>query len=193
MARGLALFTTVLLFAAAAAVTFAGFATPGYDQLTRTVSRLAVPGMPSALLIDGAIGAVGVACLALAGAVDNGRLPLLVAGAAFVAAAFIHLDPTSATATAAHRALSGLAVVALAVAPFAVRGYGRLSAVLGALEVALLTAAALLVATPFSGWGAWERLLLAVQVGWMITIALKVASADDRTTAPAATASSAGT
>ena len=192
MARRLALATIALVLAASAAVIFAGFATPGYDQMSRTVSRLAVQGMPFAGLVDAAIAVIGVACLALATAMQR-RRALLLAGAGFIGSALVRLDPASPAATTAHRALTGLAVLSLALAPFAARGYGRLSTVLGALALALLVGAAFLVPTRFSAWGAWERLLLAVQVGWMVTTALKVASADDRTAAPAAIASSAGT
>ena len=192
MARGLGLATIALVLAASAAVIFAGFATPGYDQVSRTVSRLAVPGMPRAGLVDAAIAAVGVACLALAAAIER-RNALLLAGAGFVGAALVHLDPASPAATMTHRVLTGLAVLGLALAPFAARGYGRLSTVLGALALALLVVAAFLVPTRFAAWGAWERLLLAIQLGWMVTIALKVASAEDTIKAPVAIANTAGT
>jgi hypothetical protein len=192
VARGLGLATIALVLAASAAVIFAGFATPGYDQMSRTVSRLAVPGMPFAGLVDAAIAAAGVACLALAAAIER-RHALLLAGAGFVGAALVHLDPASPAATTAHRALTGVAVLGLAFAPFAARGYGRLSTMLGALAFALLVGAALLVSTRFSAWGAWERALLAVQVGWMVTTALKVASAEATIKAPVAIANSAGT
>jgi hypothetical protein len=41
----------------ASLVALAGWLTPGYDPaLSKTVSRLAVPGAPAALLVDAAIG-----------------------------------------------------------------------------------------------------------------------------------------
>ena len=49
---------------AAGLVLAGGWMTPGYDPLTRTISRLAEPGLPGALPVELAIGLVGVALLA---------------------------------------------------------------------------------------------------------------------------------
>jgi Protein of unknown function (DUF998) len=179
--------------AAAVIVGVAGVLTPGYDPISRTVSRLAAPEMPAAPAVDAAIAAMGLACLLLAYTSRRGRVALSVAGLGFMAAAAIHLDPASTASTAAHRAASGIAVVALGIAPFAVgRAYGILSIVLGAVALAILVSAGALLMTPFTAWGAWERLLLGVQLCWMVTIALRIASADDTSRAPVAMVSNAG-
>jgi uncharacterized protein DUF998 len=193
VARRLALAAPLLAAVAASVVTVAGLSTPGYDPVTRTVSRLAVPGMESAIYVDAAIAAMGIACLALTASVGRGRVPLVVAGLGFLGAALVHLDPASPASTAGHRAASALAVLGLVAAPFAARGYGRLSRTIGVLELATLAVAAPLLATAFLAWGIWERWLLALQLTWMVVIALKIASADDTTRTPAAMASSTGT
>jgi hypothetical protein len=147
---------------AAAAVATAGVLTPGYDPLARTVSRLAVPGMPFALAVDLAIGLAGVACLALAlsvrGQESAGRAALVAAGAGFLLAAIVHLNPASAAATVAHRGASALAVLGLTLAPLALwRAYGRVLLALGIGEVVMLGLALALFSTSFNAWGAWER------------------------------------
>src|SRR5438132_12101358 len=42
-------------------VLVAGAVSPGYDPMLRTVSRLAVPGMPAAAAVDMSIGLIGLA------------------------------------------------------------------------------------------------------------------------------------
>ncbi len=51
---------------AALTVLVGGAITPGYDPMSRTVSRLAVPGMPAAAAVDDAILLIAFACVALA-------------------------------------------------------------------------------------------------------------------------------
>ncbi len=191
--RAAAFGAATLAGAAAVIVGAAGLVTAHYDPLTRTISRLAVPGMPAALAVDAAIAAMGFACLALAWAARRTRVPLSIAGLGFLFAAVIHLDPASVMSTAGHRIASGVAVGALAAAAItAGAAYGRLSLALGVAAVAMLAVAAALLMTPFAAWGAWERVLLALQLCWIVTTALKIASAEASTTAPAAMASSAG-
>ena len=43
----------------------AGALTPGYDPMSRTVSRLAVPGMAAAAAVDMSIALIALTCLAL--------------------------------------------------------------------------------------------------------------------------------
>ncbi|HKW60125.1 MAG TPA: DUF998 domain-containing protein [Candidatus Dormibacteraeota bacterium] len=192
MARALALAALLLVATATALVTVAGLVTPGYDPMARTVSRLAVPGMPAAPYVDLAIAATGVACFTLGAGAGRGRAALLVAGVGFLGASLIHLDPASAASTAGHRAASAVAVLGLAAAPFVLRGYGRTLVVLGVLAVAMLVIGAPLLTTSFSAWGAWERCLLAIQLAWMVGIARKIASRHATTSVPAAMASSTG-
>jgi hypothetical protein len=191
--RRLTLTAAGLPIVAALIVGVAGFVTPGYDPLTRTVSRLAAPGMPFAVQVDLAIAAMGLACVALGLAAGRGRVVLVVAGAGFVVASVIHLDPASAPSMGGHHIASGVAVGALTAAPLVTaRAYGRLSLLLGLAEVALLAVAAVLLTMPFPAWGAWERCLLAVQVCWLLAIALRIASTEDTMSAPAAMVRSAG-
>jgi hypothetical protein len=182
---------------AVALVLLAQAMTPGYDPLQRTVSRLATPGMPAAELVGMAMVLVALACFALALGLERGRTSaravLAVAGTAFVVAAAIHLDPASGSATSAHRVASGIAVLGLTVAPLALaRDYGVLCLVVGTAEAAMLAAAAVLLATPFTAWGAWERAFLAIALTWMVLIALRRVSADATTSAPNAIARSSG-
>src|SRR5690348_11033708 len=90
--------------AAALAVLVAGRLTPGYDPLARTISRLAEPGRPAAVLVEAAIAVVGIALIALAFGLGPGsragRASLAVAAAGLLIAAAIQLDPASASATA---------------------------------------------------------------------------------------------
>jgi len=185
---------------AALLVLAAGLVTPGYDSVSRTISRLAVPGMPAAAAVEVAIALVAATCLVLAinlkGALLVGRGALVLAAAAFAATVLIHLDPSSATATALHRVASGIAVAGLTAAPFLVtRIYGRISVAVGVAEVAMLGLALVLMATSFSAWGAWERITLAIPLGWMVLLsarALMTDSSDAIASPAAATVSSTG-
>jgi len=176
---------------AAGLVLLAQSRTPGYDALQRTVSRLAMPGMPAAALVVIAMLLVALACFALAFGLERGRAgaraALAVAGLAFAVAAAVHLDPASSSATAAHRAASGIAVIGLTVAPLALaRDYGVICLLAGAAEAAMLAGAAVLLETPFAAWGAWERALLAIALTWMILIALRRVSPDATDSVPSA-------
>ncbi|HET6316012.1 MAG TPA: DUF998 domain-containing protein, partial [Chloroflexota bacterium] len=131
---------------AAVLVVAAAAVTPGYDPVSRTISRLAVPGMPAAAAVDMAIVLVATTCFALAlllrrGA-SSGRIALVVAGIAFILSALIHLDPASTSATVLHRAASGVGVIGLTVAPLVLaRDYGPICSAIGAAEVVMLLAA----------------------------------------------------
>ena len=165
--------------AAALIVTSAAAITPGYDSMSRTVSRLAVPGMPAAAAVDVAIGMTAMACLALALALDGhartARAALVAAGLGFAVASLIHLDPLSAGATATHRGGSGLAVSGLIAAALVLRRrYGVMSLVLGAAEVAVVIAGLALLATSFEAWGAWERVLLVIALLWTVLVAARI-------------------
>ena len=163
-------------------VVIAGATTPGYDPMTRTVSRLPAPA------VDVAIGFMAVAAFALAAA-GKRSVALFVAAFGFALAALIHLDPASPTATAGHRMAAGIAVLGLTTAPF-VTSYGRTSVALGVAEVAMVAAAAVLVLTPFNAWGAWERVLLSLGVAWMAVIATKIVWRHDTASATSPASSS---
>src|SRR6202521_2225985 len=109
--------------AAVALVLAAGWMTPGYDPLARTISRLAEPGLPAAFAVELAIFLVGVALLALPVVMGPGsrigRALLAVAGAGLLVAAAIRLDPASASATAEHRLATLVALLGFAGAPLA--------------------------------------------------------------------------
>ena len=102
---------------AALIVAVAGVLTPGHDTITRTVSRLAEPGRPAAIEVGLAVYLVAFALLMLAVSTRPRGL-LAVAGCALVVVASVHLDPTSTATTALHRLASGVAMLALAAAPF---------------------------------------------------------------------------
>jgi len=178
-------------------VLVAGAVSPGYDPLLRTVSRLAVPGMPAAAAVDLSIGLIGLACFGLASGLVRGapvgRVALTVSGLAFLGAAVVHLDPASAGATAMHRLASALAVVGLTVAPLALaRAYGPVSFAVGVAELAMLVIGLGLLATSFDAWGAWERLLLAIPLAWMVLIAVTIDSMDETVSAKSASLSKSG-
>jgi hypothetical protein len=177
--------------------TIAGFLTPGYDAVSTTISRLAVPGAPAALPVDVAIALVALSCLGLALALERarrtGRIAFAAAGTALAIAALIHLDPASDTSTWAHRAASGLAVAGLTVAPLALaRDYGAVCLVAGLAEVAMVGIAAVLLATPFDAWGLWERALVAIPLTWMVLIAFTRPSTQDTPSAKSAILSRSG-
>jgi len=175
----------------------AGAVSPGYDPMLRTVSRLAVPGMPAAAAVDMSIGLIGLACFGLASGLARGapvgRIALTVSGVAFLGAAMVHLDPASVGATAMHRVASALAVVGLTVAPLALaRAYGQVSFAVGVAELAMLVIGLGLLATSFDAWGAWERLLLAIPLAWMVLIAVTIDSMDETVSAKSASLSKSG-
>jgi len=178
-------------------VLVAGAVSPGYDPLLRTVSRLAVPGMPAAAAVDLSIGLIGLACFGLASGLVRGapvgRIALTVSGLAFLGAAMVHLDPASVGATAMHRLASALAVVGLTVAPLALaRAYGPVSFAVGVAELAMLVIGLGLLATSFDGWGAWERLLLAIPLAWMVLMAVTIDSTDEPINAKSASLNRSG-
>jgi len=196
VARLLALVALFSVVTAAAVVVVAGVVTPGYDPMARTISRLAVPGSPAAFAVDLAIGLVALACFALAAAIASagrvGAVATSVAGLGFMGAALIHLDPAEAGSTLAHRAASGAAVVGLTIASLRLGpAYGRISLVLGAVELGTLAVGLALLATPFGAWGAWERWLLAVTLAWMLWLALAIVSRHEKASARTASISSA--
>ncbi len=175
---------------AALIVTIAGVMTPGYDPMTRTISRLAEPGRPAAIEVDLAVYLVAFALLMLA--VSTRRRGLLaVAGCALVVVASVHLDPTSAAATAAHRLASGVAMLALAAAPFRLADtHARYSRALGVAMIALLAIAVVLVPSGFSAWGLWERAFLVVAMAFVMVMSRF--SAEEAMNAPAAIVSRSG-
>jgi hypothetical protein len=179
----------VLVGLASLTVVAAGFLTPGYDPMSRTVSRLAVDGAPAAPAVEVAIAAVALAYLGLAAATRPGRIPLTLAGMGFLGAAAFHLE----TSTVAHRVASGIAVAAVVSAAFALRGYGRMSVALGVAELATLAAGLALLATPFTAWGAWERTLLGLAVAWTVLIAARIVWSDEAARTAVASASKRGT
>src|SRR5207247_431619 len=69
--------------------------------------------------------------------------------------------------------------------------YGRISLVLGAVELGTLAVGLALLATPFGAWGAWERWLLAVTLAWMLWLALAIVSRHEKASARTASISSA--
>jgi len=177
--------------AAAAALLIAGWLTPGYDPLARTISRLAERGVPAAFLAELAIAVVGVALIALAMALGpgsgSGRAMLGVAGAGLLVAAAIRLDPASPSATLEHRLATTIAMLGLTAAPLAFSSslrrragwvaYGPVSFAFAALEVAVLLVGLALLPTTFADWGAWERCFLALPMGWMVLLAARLLSA----------------
>ena len=172
---------------AALAATVAGFLTPGYDPVTATVSRLAVPGAPAAWLVDVAMAVVALTCFGLALSLDRARAALTIAGIGLAIAALVHLDPASWTSTWAHRSASAVAIAGLTLAPVALRrDYGAICLVAGLAELAMLVAAAVLVMTPFEAWGLWERGLLAIALTWMVLIAFMKPSTQDAASARSA-------
>lgn len=188
MRRILRAFATVAPPAAALTVLAAGVATPGYDPLVRTVSRLAVPGAPAALATDLAIALAGLACAAVAIEVQRpARLALLAAGAGFMVAAVVHLDPGSEAATWSHRAASAVAMLGLTAAPLVLwRDYGRVLLMLGIAEVLVLALAPVLLAAAFYDWGAWERVLLVLALTSLVIVARRMPSTEEPASATAA-------
>ncbi len=176
---------------AAIVVLLAGAVTPGYNPVNRTISRLAVPDAPAALAVDLAIWMVAFSCFALAFALVGQstlcRVALTVAGCALIATALIHLGRTTTLLTTAHRLSSGLAVVALTAAALALSGpYQRVSRAVGAIEMALLASGTVLLLTPFDAWGAWQRVVLAVALGWVVFVAATIRTVEARANARSA-------
>jgi hypothetical protein len=153
-------------------VVVASGVTPGYDPATMTISRLAAPGAPAAFAVQTAIGLVALTCFLAAAAAPRAaaRSALAAAGIAFVVTAAVRLDPSSATSTAVHRLFSGVAVAGLVVAALT---YDRPSFVVGVAELAMLAIALGLLATSFNAWGAWERGLLVLPLGWMVLLSVR--------------------
>jgi hypothetical protein len=174
--------------AAVGLIVAGGFWTPGYDPTKRTISRLAVSGLPAASVVELAICLVGFAAIALAIALGPGskigRSLLAVAGGALLVGAAVRLDPGSAWATTEHRLAASIAIVALAGAPVAFAQslwrrngwaiHGRVSLAFGAVEVGLLLAGMALLPTSFGLWGLWERSFLALPVVWMLVMSWRL-------------------
>jgi hypothetical protein len=182
---------------AAVIVLAAGATTPGYDPISKTISRLAVTGMPSAVAVDSAILLVALTCFALTALLAPGasktQAALLISGGALIVTALVHLDPVAEIETTVHRVASGIAVLGLTAAPFLQAGpYRRVSVAVGLGEAGMLLAAPVLLATSFDAWGAWERCLLVLALAWMVLMATTTPSADENASARAASVSSSG-
>jgi hypothetical protein len=176
---------------AAAIVLIAGWLTPGYDPLARTISRLAEPGAPAASAVELGICLVGISSMALAMALGpgstGGRALLAIAGAVLLLAAAIRLDPASARATTEHRLATTIAMLTLSGAPLAFGrslgrrpgwgAYGRISFAFGAGEVGMMLVGLALLPTSFAEWGAWERAFLALPMVWMVLVSARLLSA----------------
>ena len=175
--------------AAALIVAWAGTVTPGYDPATRTISRLAEPGLPAAGEVDLALYLVATALLGLA-VVRRPRMWISIAGVSMLFVATIHLDQMSAATTSAHRLASAIAMLALTRASFD----QRVSRIFGWMLVVLLLAAPVLLIAGFADWGVWERCFAVVSIGSvMVMAATAMLSSDERMRAPAATTSAPGT
>ncbi len=175
---------------AAPVVLLAGLLTPGYDPLTRTISRLAEPGLPASAAVGLAIFTVGAAMLGLAAAMGPGaaagRVMLGCAGASLMLAADVPLNPASMQATTVHRAATAVAMLSLTGAPLvfarALRrrdgwsGYGPLSFGLGVAMVVVLLVGMALLPTTFAV-GAWERCFLALPLAWMVLVSARLVRA----------------
>ena len=187
--RSVAGFGLAAPVAAALLVTWAGMVTPGYDPATRTISRLAEPGLPAAGEVEVALYLVAFALLGLAVA-RQPRLWILIAGVLMLLVASIRLDPSSAAGTGVHRVASAVAMLALTRASFD----QRVPRIFGWILVALLLASPVLLVAGFSAWGAWERCFAAAAMGpLMVMAATTMVSSDETMRAPAATASASGT
>ena len=172
-------------------VVVSGLLTPGYNPMTRTISRLTEPGLPAAFAVELAIAVVGVSLIALAMALgpgsSSGRALLAVAGAGLLVAAAIRLDPTSASATAEHRLATSVAMLGLAGAPLAFASslsrragwvaYAPVSFAFGAVELGVLLVGLALLPTTFAEWGAWERCFLALPMAWTVLLSARLLSA----------------
>src|SRR2546430_15230650 len=79
---------------AAVTVLAAGWFAPGYDPVTRTVSRLAVPGASTAGAVDVAMVAAGLACLAVAVGGRSGGCGGAAVSAAAVGCVGARVGPT---------------------------------------------------------------------------------------------------
>src|SRR5205814_2099264 len=97
--------------AAVAAVIVAGALTPGYDAMSRTVSRLAVPGVWAAAVVDVSISLIALTCFALALTLSPnvlaGRVALTVSGVALGGAAMVHSTEEIISANTAILSRSG--------------------------------------------------------------------------------------
>ena len=175
---------------AAVLVLIAGAITPGYDPVARSVSWLAVPHKPGAAMVEVAIALMVFASLALAFSIAGsraGRVALVIAACALAATAVIRLDPASIQTSSIHRLASGVAMVSFTVALLA------LARPLGYVSLALIAVGVALVATSFSAWGLWERVLLGLPLLWIVWRSAKMTvSADATTRASKASLSSAG-
>ena len=161
-------------------VVIAGIATPGYDPMKRTVSRLAETGLPGAYAVPLVTALVGLAFIVLAmglvGGPTSGRLLLSAAGVGLMVAAAVRLDPASATPTAIHRLATAVAMLGMTGAPLAWgwRAYGWPSFALGVAAAALFLLGVALLPTAFSEWGAWERALLIMPMAWMVLVSARL-------------------
>ena len=172
--------------------------------MQRTISRMAVSGLPAATLVVLGICLVGVTAIALAMGLgprsSGGRSFLAVAGGALLVAAAVRLDPGSIRATIEHDSAAAIAVVALAAAPLAfARSHGRVSLAFGAAEVGVLLVGLVLLPTTFAAWGLWERAYLALPVVWMFVMSWRLlrtsrmkVSAEETVKAAAASQSNGG-
>lgn len=175
---------------AAALVVAAGLATPGYDAARWSISRLGERGAPDAVAVNVTLALVGVTVgllsWALRGAGEPGWQPLGLGAVGLVALAVVSRDPARPEVVAAHRFLSFLTFLALAAAPalaWRASAWGRGGQAVVPATAALLSAGVLLLSAVFlvAGiplLGLCERVLLAVQLGWLMLISVRLLRLD---------------
>jgi hypothetical protein len=187
---------------AAAVVAVAGFLTPSYDPLHRTVSRLTDPGMPYSLAMRLTLAALALSLASLSWAslrtMPRGGVPaaicLAVAGVALLGVALISRDHAHPATIVAHRLMAVLFFCSLAAAPLtsavvlggdlAMTAYARVSLLAAAISLSMLAIGVAGVLIGGLPSGAWERLFVGVDLGWVTVLAGALARAEAGTGKP---------
>jgi hypothetical membrane protein len=177
---------------ASAVVIAAGWLSPGYDPLHRTVSRLAEAGAPYAAIVNLTLAGLGLSLLAAAWALRGrlwgrgrlGAVALALAGVALVGVAVLSRHSGDPVRLVAHRAAALTLFLALASAPPlagaclrsdpAWRGWAGFSLAAGAASLALLVAAAALLRLGVLPAGAWERMYVGVNLLWVTLLSARL-------------------
>jgi hypothetical membrane protein len=176
----------------------AGRLTPAYDPVRFTVSYLAARGQPYALTVNAAFALLGVSLAATAWALDRhlagrtraGCLLLALAGVGLLGVAVVSRDPAHPQLTALHRVIAAVALLSLGLSPLLVgyrvwrdEGWRRMavaSVAIGVVSVVELAGGGILLPRHALPGGAWERVLVGLELLWVCLIALRLLMAARR-------------
>jgi hypothetical membrane protein len=168
----------------ATVVMLTGLATPGYDPVRWSISRLGEHGAAHAFVVNASLGTLGLALITTGWAARHrgiaGGTAIALAGTFLVLLALVPRDPGRPGITAVHRLLTVAAFACLTLpallagarGPERPRAFGAGVISLAAALLLLLLVPLILARLPMLGL--WERFLAGVDLAWVMLCAVQL-------------------